>query len=80
MGISSIESTIKSACIPVQAMTILRWLDQHKRPVVNGLMAAQLENSKALQYMTALKYGMTAPRTLLTAKPSAQVSKWQQVS
>ncbi|KAK7498419.1 hypothetical protein BaRGS_00010373 [Batillaria attramentaria] len=56
-----------------QAMTILRWLHQHGRVVVNGLIAAQLENSKALQYMTTVQYGIGVPRSLLTAKPTLEV-------
>lgn len=56
-----------------QAITVLHWLHQHKRVVVNGLIAAQLENSKALQYMTTLQYGIGVPKSLLTAKPTLEI-------
>ena len=41
--------------------------------VVNGAAAAELENSKGLQYITAMKHGISVPRSLLTARPTPEV-------
>ena len=62
--------------VAAQGVMVLRWLEQHRRVVVNGAAAAELEGSKALQYMTAIKHGIGVPRSLVTVRPTAEVQRW----
>ena len=70
-------SVVSDRCCPVaaQGVMVLRWLEQHRRVVVNGAAAAELEGSKALQYMTAIKHGIGVPRSLVTVRPTAEVQR-----
>jgi hypothetical protein len=47
--------------------SVLAWLEQHKRRVVNGSRALDLEISKARQYAALEKAGIRTPDTVLVA-------------
>ena len=47
--------------------SVLAWLEQHKRRVVNGSRALDLEISKARQYAALEKAGIRTPDTILVA-------------
>ena len=44
---------------------ILAWLQLHKRPVVNGWKALQLEVRKSEQYLALQEFGIKHPKTLI---------------
>ena len=53
---------------PELAVGILEWLERHKRTVVNGSRALDLEISKIRQYQELEKYGINAPPTYATIR------------
>jgi len=53
---------------PELAVGILEWLERHKRIVVNGSRALDLEISKIRQYQELEKYGINTPSTYATIR------------
>ena len=53
---------------PELAVGILEWLERHKRTVVNGSRALDLEISKIRQYQELEKYGINTPSTYATIR------------
>ncbi|MFD2043885.1 RimK family alpha-L-glutamate ligase [Ornithinibacillus salinisoli] len=49
---------------PELTSSILAWLEQHDRIVINGSRALQLEVSKVLQYVELEKQGVQTPKTI----------------
>ena len=48
----------------VYVRQILYWLTLHKRSIINGLSAFDMETSKTLQYMALLNEGIQTPKTM----------------